>query len=174
MRTKEMQVELPEEITTFFKTYILYFLVILNIDPSQMGYLLGMIFLDTISGIIKSIRLKDPLSFSKFIWGMLSKLGILIIPFVIAAFAMLFKVDLFYLVQAFIYIIAVNDLISFITNIASIRSGKRYKNVDFVEKGIHYLMETFEKNANKVIDKIKKINEALNQDSDKTKPESEE
>lgn len=131
------------EITVAAKAYILFILVALNISVQQIGFLLVLVFIDSFFGVIREIKLKSPLSFEKFIWGIISKFAILLIPFIVAWFGLAFKVNLIYIVQAFIYIIAANDLISIITNIASIRSGERYKNVDFIEKGIHFLTNVF-------------------------------
>lgn len=131
------------DVTALGKTSIVFIFMILNISVEQVGFLLGLVFVDSFFGIVREIKLKAPLSWERFIWGITSKLAILLIPFLIATFALIFKVNLVYLVQMFIYIIAANDVISVITNIASIRSGIRYKNVDFIEKGIHYLTSVF-------------------------------
>jgi hypothetical protein len=134
---------LDGDLTAIGKTGIVFILVTLNIPIEQVGFLLGLVFVDSFFGVIREIKLKSPLSWERFIWGITSKLAIMLIPFVIATFGLVFKVQLAYLVQLFIYIIAANDVISVITNISSIRSGVRYKNVDFIEKGIHYLTNIF-------------------------------
>jgi hypothetical protein len=131
------------DLTAIGKTGIVFILVTLNIPIEQVGFLLGLVFVDSFFGVIREVKLKSPLSWEKFIWGITSKLAIMLIPFVVATFGLVFKVQLVYLVQLFIYIIAANDVISVITNISSIRSGVRYKNVDFIEKGIHYLTNIF-------------------------------
>ena len=134
---------LDGDLTAIGKTGIVFILVTLNIPIEQVGFLLGLVFVDSFFGVIREVKLKSPLSWERFIWGITSKLAIMLIPFVIATFGLVFKVQLAYLVQLFIYIIAANDVISVITNISSIRSGVRYKNVDFIEKGIHYLTNIF-------------------------------
>jgi hypothetical protein len=134
---------LDGDLTAIAKTGIVFILVTLNIPIEQVGFLLGLVFVDSFFGVIREVKLKAKLSWERFIWGITSKLAIMLIPFVIATFGLVFKVQLAYLVQLFIYIIAANDVISVITNISSIRSGKRFKNVDFIEKAIHYLTETF-------------------------------
>lgn len=131
------------ELTSVAKGYVIITLLALNISVEQIGFLLVLVFIDSFFGVIREIKLKAPLSWERFIWGIISKFAILLIPFLIAYFGLAFKVNLVYIVQAFIYIIAANDVISIITNIASIRSGERYKNVDFIEKGIHFLTGFF-------------------------------
>jgi hypothetical protein len=145
------------DLTGMAKASIIFILVTLNIPIEQVGFLLGLVFVDSFFGVIREVKLKSPLSWERFIWGIISKLAIMLIPFVIATFGLVFKVQLAYLVQLFIYIIAANDVISVITNIASIRSGVKYKNVDFIEKGIHYLTSFF---INLIKIKISKKDEA--------------
>jgi hypothetical protein len=139
------------DLTGMAKASIIFILVTLNIPIEQVGFLLGLVFVDSFFGVIREIKLKSPLSWERFIWGITSKLAIMLIPFVIATFGLVFKVQLAYLVQLFIYIIAANDVISVITNISSIRSGVKYKNVDFIEKGIHYLTATFTTMINNIL-----------------------
>jgi hypothetical protein len=139
------------DLTGMAKASIIFILVTLNIPIEQVGFLLGLVFVDSFFGVIREVKLKSPLSWERFIWGITSKLAIMLIPFVIATFGLVFKVHLAYLVQLFIYIIAANDVISVITNISSIRSGVKYKNVDFIEKGIHYLTATFTTMINNIL-----------------------
>jgi hypothetical protein len=139
------------DLTAMAKAGIIFIFMTLNIPIEQVGFLLGLVFVDSFFGVIREIKLKSPLSWERFIWGITSKLAIMLIPFVIATFGLVFKVHLVYLVQLFIYIIAANDVISVITNISSIRSGKRFKNVDFIEKAIHYLTETFTNMVNNIL-----------------------
>jgi hypothetical protein len=139
------------DLTAIGKTGIVFILVTLNIPIEQVGFLLGLVFVDSFFGVIREVKLKSPLSWEKFIWGITSKLAIMLIPFVVATFGLVFKVQLVYLVQLFIYIIAANDVISVITNISSIRSGVRYKNVDFIEKAIHYLTNIFTNMVNNIL-----------------------
>jgi hypothetical protein len=142
---------LDSELTALGKGGIVFIFMTLNIPIEQVGFLLGLVFVDSFFGVIREVKLKSPLSWSRFIWGISSKLAIMLIPFVVATFGLVFKVNLVYLVQLFIYIIAANDVISVITNIASIRSGLRYKNVDFIEKGIHYLTSVFTNMVNNIL-----------------------
>ena len=142
---------LDSDLTAIGKTGIIFIFVTLNIPIEQVGFLLGLVFVDSFFGVIREVKLKSPLSWEKFIWGITSKLAIMLIPFVIATFGLVFKVQLVYLVQLFIYIIAANDVISVITNISSIRSGVRYKNVDFIEKAIHYLTNIFTNMVNNIL-----------------------
>jgi len=164
MKSKEMTNELPQDLTVFVKTYLISFLVLLNLEVTQMSYLLGAVFVDTFFGLIKSIKMKDLITWDLFIWGMIKKFSLLFIPFMVALLGLVFKLDLIYVVQAFIYIIAVNDSISVLVNIASIYTGRRYKNNDLIEKAIHFLIDWLTTLANGILSKAERVLQAIKSD----------
>lgn len=164
MDTKDMHSELPQDLTLFVKTYIISFLVILNLEATQIGYLLGAVFVDTVFGLLKSGKFKDQITWDRFIWGMIKKFSVLLIPFILALFGLAFKMDLIFLVHGFIYIIAGNESISILTNIASISSGRKYENVDIIDKGINLLINWLTTLANGALSKLEKILQAIKSD----------
>jgi hypothetical protein len=72
--------------------------------------------------------------------------------------------DLIFLVHGFIYIIAGNESISILTNIASISSGRKYENVDIIDKGINLLINWLTTLANGALSKLEKILQAIKSD----------
>lgn len=166
-----MKIEtLPEHITAFFKLYVLGILLLLNLEASQIGFLLASVFVDSFFGVIKAIRMGGSFEAKRFIWGICKKLSILFIPFALAAFGLLFKINLVYIVQAFIYLIAVNDMISIISNIASIYSGKSYQTVDFIEKGIHLIINWLTTAGETILKKVNTVIQALGKNEDPKDP----
>lgn len=155
MEAKEMSTEIPQDLTTFLKTYLITILVMLNLEPSHLGYLLISVFVDSFFGVIKSVRLGKSFEKEKFWWGITKKLSILFIPFLLAVFGYFFAINLVFLVAGFIYLIAASDLVSILSNIASIYTMKEYKTVDFIEKGIHGLIDWISSTANKVLQAFK-------------------
>lgn len=172
MRTKEMQVEtLEKDFTTFVKTSILSYFVILQIPAEQMGFLLCTVFIDSFFGAIKSVRIGERFDKGKLVWGIIKKISILFIPFILAWFGLKFNMNLLYVIQAFIYIIAANDVISIVANIGTIYTGKEYKNVDFIEKGIHLLIDWLTALTNGIIQKFQiMVNAIKDQNPNKPKP----
>jgi hypothetical protein len=145
-----------QSLTTVIKTSFIYLFLILNIELGQVGYLLILIFVDSLFGVARALKLNEGLSFQVFIWGIGAKIGILLIPFLVAGFGLVFKIELIWLVKAFIYIIAVNDLVSIFASIISIKTKVRHKSVDFIEKGIHALMTFFSRLASRMVDTVNK------------------
>jgi toxin secretion/phage lysis holin len=140
---KNSYFEMDEDLTIGIKALVFSIFIAFNIDPSQAGLLLVFIFVDSFFGVIKSIKLKDKVSFEIFIWGITTKLAIFLIPFLVAYMALAFKHDLAWIINVFIYIIAVNELVSILGNIVSIKTGNRYSNTDFVAITINTLRSFF-------------------------------
>lgn len=156
--------ELPPDLTALIKSYVISFLLLLNLEATQIGYLLGAVFVDTAFGLLKSGRMGEKFTWDRFVWGMIKKFSILLIPFILALFGLVFKMDLIFLVHGFIYIIAANESISILTNIASIYSGRKYENVDIIEKGIHVLIQWMTTIANGALTKLERILQAIKSD----------
>lgn len=162
---------LPEELTAFFKLSILSILVLLKLEASQVGFLLCTVFIDSFFGVIKAIRLGESLDSGRFVWGISKKIAILFVPFLLAIVGLVFKINFIYLVQAFIYLIAINDVISIVSNIASIYSGKRYETVDFIEQGIKLIIEWLTNAGNTILKKLNTVITALGKNEDPKNPD---
>ena len=125
--------------TLSIKALIFATLNLLSISPEVAGYLLTVIFFDSIMGVLKSLKIGIRFDFNRFVLGMLSKFSLLLIPFLIAFFGLAFGHNLVYIVDAFIYIIAANETVAIISKIGTLRTGKEYKNEDFIAIAIDIL-----------------------------------
>jgi phage-related holin len=137
------------------KAIIFSTFALLNIPPEQVGYLLIIIFADSFLGVIKAVRLNFEISFKRYIWGVSSKLTVLMIPFLLAYFALAFDHNLTFLLDAFIYLLAANETLGIITKIGSIRSGNDIKDTDFIQIGIGRLQKVFTKLMETLTDRLK-------------------
>jgi len=129
-------------------------LTFLNITPEVAGYLLTVIFFDSFLGVLKSLKIGIKFSFNRLTLGMLSKFSLLLIPFLIAFFGLAFGHNLVYVVDAFIYIIAANETVAIISKIGTLRTGKEYKNEDFIAIAIDILRLS-------IMDKIEALKNAF-------------
>jgi phage-related holin len=137
------------------KVMLFSMFTMLNIPPEQVGYLLTIIFGDSFFGVIKAARLGFDITFKKYIWGVSSKLIVLLIPLLLAYFALTFEHNLTFLLDAFIYLLAANETLGIITKIGSIKSGKDIKDADFIQIGISKIQDYFTKFMETLTDKIK-------------------
>ena len=125
--------------TLSIKAIIFTTLHFLSISPEVAGYLLTVIFIDSFMGVLKSLKMGIKFDFNRLVLGMISKFTLLLIPFLIAYFGLAFGHNLVYIVDAFIYIIAANETVAIISKIGTLRTGKEYKNEDFIAIAIDIL-----------------------------------
>lgn len=131
-------------ILAFVKGIIYTLFIFLDIDTSIFYILLIFMILDTISGVIKVLKIdKAKFSFKFLMWGLVSKIGLLIIPLIVA---LLFKaigpqiaaeggaggakIGLDFGVDLIIKIIIVSEFLSTLGNIYTIKTGKIVKDID--------------------------------------------
>ncbi len=87
--------------------------------------------LDTTVGVVKVIRIDyKSFSFSKLLWGLVSKLGILIIPLVVALLSKGVGQDMTMGVMLIVKILIVSEFISTISNLYTIKTKVVVKDID--------------------------------------------
>lgn len=118
-------------IIPFAKGLIYAGFAFLQIDKHLFNILLIFMILDTIAGLVKVLKVdKDKFSFKALMWGMCSKIGILIVPLLVA---LLFKgigQEMGFGVELIIKILIVSEFISVISNVYTIKTGKQVKDID--------------------------------------------
>lgn len=138
-----MNKDLDQGITFLIKADLILILMALNIEIEQVGYLLVLMFFDSLFGALRAVALKEGFSLFLLAWRVLVKLCVLIIPFLVAGFGVVFDINLTYIVQVFIFTIASNDLVSIFANIMSVRTGNHIKSVDYIEKFLESIKGVF-------------------------------
>lgn len=103
----------------------------LNIDSDVFKILILFMVLDTITGVFKTIRINyKEFDFSKLLWGLVSKLGILIVPLVVALLSKGIGQDMTMGVMIIIKILIVSEFISTISNLYTIKTKVIVKDID--------------------------------------------
>ncbi len=112
--------------------YLLYIMFLyLNIDIDVFKILILFMALDTTVGVVKVIRIDyKSFSFSKLLWGLVSKLGILIIPLVVALLSKGVGQDMTMGVMLIVKILIVSEFISTISNLYTIKTKVVVKDID--------------------------------------------
>lgn len=116
----------------WIKSFIIMIFAFLEIRWEVTSLLAGLIMLDTITGVLKVVRLKLGFSVGDLWWGITTKGLILLVPHLIALIGKILGLDWIYLVNLTIYVMIANDFASILTNILSIKHKKLYKNFDFI------------------------------------------
>ena len=112
--------------------YLLYAMfVYLDIDMNVFKILIWLMFIDTITGIIKALRIDyKRFTFKKLKWGLVSKFVILIIPLVASLLYKGVGEDIGIEVVLIIKLLIVSEFLSIITNIYIIKTNKVVKDID--------------------------------------------
>ena len=122
---------------TAIKTFLYGMFFFLDIDVDTVKILAILMAVDTVLGIIKSLKLKNKFTFKVLIWGLISKATILIVPMVLALTAKALSFDFTWFVTAVLNILVLSETFSSITNIISIKEGKELENHDFITRMLH-------------------------------------
>lgn len=104
----------------------------LVLDTQTFEVLFYLMVIDTFFGSVKAIVLKLGFTFKLLLWGLLTKIGILIIPVTLALLAKGLSFDFRWFVVLVMHILLVSETFSIITNILSIKQRKEIKNVDLI------------------------------------------
>lgn len=121
-----------QEAITAIKIAVYSFFAYLGIDANVVEVLFILMVVDTILGSVKAIQLGNKFTFKKLMWGIVTKLSVLIIPMVIALVAKGLSFDFKWFVLAILNILIVAEGFSAISNILSIKTKKNVENVDFI------------------------------------------
>lgn len=119
------------------KTFLYGIFMFLDIDVDIVKILAILMAIDTVLGIIKAIRLKQKVSFGKLMWGMITKISVLIVPMVLALAGKALSFDFTWFISAVLNILILSEAFSSITNVLSIKEGRQIENADFITKLIH-------------------------------------
>lgn len=138
------------EILATVKTFLYGVFLFLDIDTDIVKILAILMAVDTVLGVFKAIRLSKKISFKKLIWGMITKISVLIVPMILALVAKALSFDFSWFVAAVLNILVLSEAFSSITNIISIKEGKELENHDFITKLLH----TVRGGLTKIIEKI--------------------
>ena len=133
--------------------------------PMDLVHTLSILMgVDTTLGIAKALKLGEKVSFKILLWGMITKVAVLIIPMVLALIAKGLGFDFIWFIMTVMNVLIVSEGFSCITNILSIKTGQKIENTDYVtgllkaiRKGlagiIKRLLDKIESGQNEVQDK---------------------
>lgn len=146
-----------QEYINWFKGALYAGASFLALDTDVFHILVLLMLVDTFTGAIKSIILNRNFSFKTLFWGLLTKVGVLLLPVTLALLAKGLSFDFRWLVVVVMNILLISEAFSILTNMLSIKQRKDIQNVDFIS----LILAALRKGLKNVVDKlIKKIEEA--------------
>jgi len=136
------------------KTFLFGVFLFLEIDTNIVTILAILMAIDTFLGVIKAIRLKFQLTFKRLIWGMITKVSVLIVPMILALVAKGLNFDFTWFVSAVLNILILSEAFSTLSNIISIKEGRLIENTDFITKLLHTVRQTLANIINKIFNSL--------------------
>lgn len=133
-----------ENVTKLCKSGVYAVFIYLGVDTGKAEVLFWLMALDTILGILKSLRLEKKISLRVLGWGVVTKLAFLVIPMVVALIAKGLNMDFSAFVIACVNVLIVNEGISSITNIMTIKTGVLVENTDYITRLLNAIRNVLE------------------------------
>ena len=108
--------------------------IYLNLDVDVVKVLIWLMFIDTLSGILKALILDKRFDFKVLFFGICSKLLVLLIPMVLALVGKGISktYDFVIVLECILKILVVSEGLSIITNFYVIKTKKEVKNIDVI------------------------------------------
>lgn len=129
----------------------------LGISIEAFGILIGLMCIDSIVGIIKSLRLGKKFSFGTLLWGYTLKLCFLIIPLVVSLLGKSLGYDFAIAVNITISILSVAEVYSIIGNIYSAKTRVEIERIDAISLLLKSLRTLLEKILLGLIEKLRAL-----------------
>lgn len=134
----------------FVKAFLYGLLITLDINMDTVSILTTLMIMDTVVGVLKSLRLGQSFSFQILTWGFVSKLAVLIVPVTLALIGKALTFDFTWFVNATLDILVLSEGFSIITNVLAIKERKHIKNTDLMTK----LLNVIRRGMMKIINNI--------------------
>lgn len=132
---------------TTFKNFLYIPAFLLGLSLESMSILAIFMMLDTVLGVVKSMVLHGPRSFTSRILahGLVSKLLVLLVPLIVVWSGRGAGFDLHMLASGVISILVLSEAYSILGHIQSIRTGEEVKEFDAVSLVLKSVREVLEK-----------------------------
>ena len=123
---------IARESLEFFRLALVAVANFLLVEEWAVNGLLILMLIDTVAGSAKAIYLKMGFTFKLLFWGLITKIGILIIPITLAVLGKGLSLDFKWFVILVMDILLISEAFSIVTNCLSMKQKKQIQNVDFV------------------------------------------
>jgi len=133
-------IEILKSYSEALKIFLYGLFAILNLNLDIVHIIMWMMLIDTVTGIVKVIRLKElKFTFTGFYMGLMTKFIVLLIPMTLALMALGLGYDFKWAVDSTLRLIILSEGISIFTNILSAKDNKKYQNKDYLSVLLHWV-----------------------------------
>lgn len=151
--------------------YILF--VYLGIESEVFLILAIVMAVDSVTGVIRAVRLGEKISFTIFYGGVAIKFLFVLIPLLVALVGKGLQQDLTIGALVVMKIMVVSEAYSALGNIYSAKTKKKISNIDFISLLIHAIRNLFKSVILLLISKIEKNGEPVESDESLDEQDSE-
>lgn len=137
------QTQIDRDYFETFRVAVYACMAFFNLNAEWIVILLCFMVADTVFGVVKAFRMGEVISMKTLMWGITSKLCILCVPFLLATMAMVLGENLKFIVDIMVRLLIVNELLSILANIISIKTKKNVKNLDLVSMALNQVRNWF-------------------------------
>lgn len=151
-KTKKM-----DDLVSAIKACLYALFVWLGIKTEAFFILIVLMSFDSITGVVKALRMGGAFSFSVLLWGFILKLCFLVIPLVVALLGKTLGYDFVIIIHIVISILSVSEAYSILGNIYTAKNKKAIEKVDAVSmllKSMRTALMNFMKGATSKIEKM--------------------
>lgn len=146
--------EALKEFTEPIKVFLYGLFALLNVNIDIVQVIMWLMLLDTLTGIVKAIKInKLKFTFKGLYTGLMTKFIILLIPMTLALMALGLGYDFTWAVEAVLRLIILSEGISIFTNALSIKENKIYENRDYLSVLLHWVRDKLTKIFDNTINK---------------------
>lgn len=150
--------QIGENYLVYFKILLFSIAQYLVLDQHTFEILFYLMTLDTVTGIIKAIVLKERrFTFQVLLWGLLTKMGVLIIPVSLALLAKGLEFDFRWFVLMVMHVLLISETFSIFSNTLSIKRREPIKSVDFVSMLLNAVRNGLKKMIDRLLTQIEGI-----------------
>lgn len=154
INTRLMEAQGSGDLINFAKGVMYGMFAYLNINTDVVFVLFVLTFLDMFLGVVKALRLGRRFKFKKLLWGLVTKLSVLIIPVILAFMGKGLDYDFTWFVTAILNILVLSEGFSCISNIISIKDKKEVNNEDYITLLLKKIRGGLARLINKSLDAI--------------------
>ena len=134
------------------KCFFYGFFAIINLNYDLAIFLFMAMLIDMLFGTLRAIVLKEKVSPKLFMFGFVTKLILLIVPFTVAVLGIALHMNFEWTADLAVRILLANECLSILANSLSIKNRKKVENIDLVTIFIQWIrktsLSTFEKFLN--------------------------
>lgn len=128
--------------SNIIKCFFYGFFALINLNYDMALFLFFAMMIDMFLGVVKGIILHEKISPRIFMFGFVTKLLLLIIPFTVSVLGIALEMNFVWTADLAVRILLANECLSILANILSVKNRKKVENIDLITIFISWIRKT--------------------------------